>query len=249
MRLSGTTSFVVCPLADTRTLSCDFVRVTVEDVKAQVYLSTQQQRAFLQITVELRPPLLHKYHHYMSWRLVGCTFYLIWKGVLRQSHPECVACSVVEAEGAGDDPMTSVEGGLCHTHWIQWMFQGCLQGPTCGSQSPASRPRKQVLPCLNIIYIPFASTGLTGPSFFQHSHPGVLAGSSVFTAMHIPHANLGVFPIPPHSPRSHFHHPHEALAAATSISAAMYTHTFHGCLRRTNQTPQIGKYVKIIMLR
>lgn len=79
MRLSGTTSFVVCPLADTRTLSCDFVRVTVEDVQAQVYLSTQQQRAFLQITVELRPSLLHKYHHYKSWPLVGCTFYLIWK--------------------------------------------------------------------------------------------------------------------------------------------------------------------------
>lgn len=102
---------------------------------------------------------------------------------------------------------------------VAWSHLG--RHALCSLPSPASRPRKQVLSCLNIIYMPFASTSFTGHSFFQHSHPGIRAGSSVFTAMHIPHANLGVFPIPPHSPRSHFHHPHEALAAATSISAAM----------------------------
>lgn len=35
----------------------------------------------------------------------------------------CIACSVVEAEGADDDLMISIEGSrrLCHIHWIHWV--------------------------------------------------------------------------------------------------------------------------------
>lgn len=35
----------------------------------------------------------------------------------------CIACSVVEAEGADDDLVISVEGSrwLCHIHWTHWL--------------------------------------------------------------------------------------------------------------------------------
>lgn len=42
MRLSGITSVVICPLADTRTLSCDFCQGCCRGCEAQVYLSTKQ---------------------------------------------------------------------------------------------------------------------------------------------------------------------------------------------------------------
>lgn len=49
---------------------------------------------------------------------------------------QCVACSVVEAEGAGDDPMISVEGGRCcatftgYSGWLKAVSRGPPVAPS-----------------------------------------------------------------------------------------------------------------------
>lgn len=141
--------------------------------------------------------------------LVGCTFYLRWKGTLRQSPgasvSQCVACSVLEADG--DDPMTGVEGGRCCATFTG--CSGCLRavsrGPPvapssmvigshalCSLPSPKSRPWQQVLPehCLYSL----CEHSLYRTFFLPPFTFSIPAGSSVFTAM-----NMGI-PHPPPNP-------------------------------------------------
>lgn len=63
----------------------------------------------------------------------------------------CIACSMLEAEGADDDVMISIEGSrwLCHIHWTRWV-QKHTSKLTCTRLFSITH----IFPCLKAIYTP-----------------------------------------------------------------------------------------------